>query len=117
MGANRILAGDVKKNILKVLEVISSVVFSIIVIVCALYAAGIMFDLYKGRNYSDVGVPMYTNSFGALLLALITYLGIIIIVPVGIWMTLKSRIFLYIYCVINFFIFILVLGFFMMLLA
>ena len=91
-----------KKHLLLVLEAMLSIVLSIAIIVCALYAAEEVFDSYKGRNYSDVGIPMYTNSVGAAILAFGIYFLMIVAVPIIVWKIKRWKIFLYIYCVVNF---------------
>lgn len=54
-----------------------SILLSILINFGSLVASFWLFDKLKGRNYSDVGVPMYENKNTAMLLGYIFYILLI----------------------------------------
>ena len=94
--------------------ILASLVLSIASFVCAMFLSVEVAEKTKGRNFSDVGIPMYTHGVRAFALGLLTYFSMIIFVFLVIRWNWKFREFVYIYFVINFFALMMVLFVFMM---
>lgn len=92
-----------EEKLYKIIEIIASLFISIGAIVCALFLSVLVFKYTKGRNFSDVGVPVYTHMGRACLLALITYVSTIVFAFFLTRLLWKSRDFMYVYGVVNFF--------------
>jgi uncharacterized protein with PQ loop repeat len=101
MGANKMVT-TFKEHIQPAIKTLVAVIISITAVVCALLVSVQVFDLTKGKNYSDVGIPMYTHSGRACLLSVFNYITII----GGVFFLVKYiwgwRWFTYIYGVVNF---------------
>lgn len=98
-----------KAHIQPVIKTMVAFIISITAVVCALLVSLQVFDLTKGKNFSDVGIPLYTHSGRACWLSIFTYLAIII----GVYFLVRSiwrwKWFAYVYGVVNFFAMVLVL--------